>query len=187
MGILLEDGEAQLMYVIAVMISYGFATYCLKPWRHFLNNTFDMTMSVMLIAAASAMLRFAANPAEEASRQNVDRTVAWYTQCTNFLPLAVAMVSGANMVWLHFHPEIQDKKDEKLANDLERVAIAFTTSIHGGHRVKSGIRILSEMDKHCLSQAMNILLAESQMRIFNLRKSLDLQAAPRQGSSLKLL
>merc|ERR1712194_80985 len=82
---------------------------------------------------------------------------------------AVALVFCVRLVYLHFHPEAQEAR---LAEDLDTVARSLASCSEGGMQVKNGVAILSEVDKHVLMQAMDVLLAESQIRLFNLRKSL---------------
>jgi len=170
--IVFDDGKIQLLFVIVLLMVYGFATNHLKPWRHIASNTFDVTMVVMLIAAASAMFRFSADPLDEIASKKVDVVVTIYTQATNFIPQVVAIVFCFRLVYLHFHPEVQEAGDARLAEDLETVARSLASCSEGGMQVKNGVAILSEVDKHVLMQAMDVLLAESQIRLFNLRKSL---------------
>jgi len=176
--IFFDDGMSQLLYIICLMGPYAFLVNHLKPWRHSLTNNFDVVMSVAVMIAATAMFRFAANPADLEAQTKVDNLVTAYTQATNFLPQCVAVLFGMRLVYLHFHPALNEARDAKLADDLERVALTLS-DFGTGVSLKKDIRVLSELDKNVLQQALDILLSESTIRLFNLRRALGIEESVR--------
>jgi len=163
-------GGQQLLYVVAVLAAYGFWANYFKPWRHAVTNVFDVVMSVALLAAASAMMRFAASPADRDSQESLGNLVVAFTQVTNFVPQAVALVLGTKLVWQFFQPARQAAELRRLSVDLARVGKSMNEA-DGAECILECLALLPEIDRETLAGSLNILLSESQLRITNLRKS----------------
>lgn len=114
-----QEGERQLFWQLAILLTYGGCAAVLKPWRGWSANILDLEVTASLIIFLSLGCNFV-------QRYDwLDESVGFFGVIVSFLPAGVFVLTSLWIVFLVANEEAYSSKDEKLSDDVQAAFAKF--------------------------------------------------------------